>query len=90
MREHTVPQVIQFESVFKGDSHPLDGLLSQFPKPPLQDVSKQVPDEQSDVPCARLQSIPHDPQLEFVFKGVSHPFEVIRSQSCHPELHDVI
>ena len=36
---HAVPHTPQFTRLFKGVSHPLDGLPSQFPKPPLHDES---------------------------------------------------
>ena len=88
VREQGVPHTPQFVSVFKGASHPLDGLLSQFPKPELHEPNVQVPDEQSDIPCARLHVVPHPPQFESEFNGVSHPLDGLLSQFSQPELHD--
>ena len=86
---HVVPHTPQFTRLFKGVSHPFDGLASQFPNPELHDVNKHVPDEQSDAPATWEHAVPHTPQLDSVFKGDSHPFDAIPSQLSHPELHDV-
>jgi hypothetical protein len=54
-----VPQLSTSEPVFV--SQPLVGLPSQFVQPELQ-VGAQTPPVQLVVPCALVQTVPHEPQ----------------------------
>ena len=69
-------------------SQPLAALPSQLPNPPLHEPSPHVPDEQKAPAFAKVQALPHAPQLlRLVFVLASQPFERFPSQLPDPELH---
>jgi hypothetical protein len=81
-RSQSCPHAPQFETVFRGVSHPLPELPSQSPKPGLQFEQPQVPPTQFGVPLGQLQAFPQLPQLltsELVV--VSQPLVALPSQS---------
>ena len=87
---HATPQAPQLALVLRGVSQPLAALPSQSDQPGLQLRSSQVPVEQLEAALARLQEVPHAPQLARVVIGVSQPLESSESQSEKPALQLVI
>jgi hypothetical protein len=89
VRLQPVPQVPQFVSVFSEASQPLAGLLSQLPKPALQEIA-QLPPEQLAVPFTVLHALPQPPQCRtLLVTFVSQPFAALPSQSPVPGLQPV-
>ena len=87
-RSQSDPHAPQFVSVVSGVSHPLPGLPSQSPNPPLQLDTPHLPATQFGVPPAAGHTFPHCPQLLMLDAMlVSHPFTGLPSQSSYPALH---
>jgi hypothetical protein len=63
----------QFVSEFSGVSQPLVASLSQSPKPALQAIRVQLPDEHVVAALACTHAVLQPPQLTLVFVGVSQP-----------------
>jgi hypothetical protein len=83
-----IPQVPQFAAVvFRFVSQPLDGSLSQFPKPAVHVPSVHTPPGQVSVAFARLHTAPQPPQLLRVVVLVSQPFAGFPSQLAKPAAH---
>ena len=90
-KEQEVPHDTQSEFVFKGVSHPLLSIESQFPQLALQLDTLHVPvKHEDDIMFGREQIASHAPQSLRVVIGRSHPFDAIPSQLSHPELHERI
>src|SRR5262249_18270351 len=84
----TVPQAPQLATVvFRFASQPLDGSLSQLPKPALHVPSVHTPPGQVSVAFARLHTAPQPPQLLRVVVLVSQPFAGFPSQLAKPAAH---
>lgn len=71
-------------------SQPLAALPSQSPKPELQAMRAQLPDEQVVVALACAHATLQPPQLLLVLVCVSQPFAALPSQLAKPVLHAVI
>ena len=69
-------------------SQPLLAIPSQLPKPGLQLEIEQTPELQAAVPLVELQTEPHKPQLEVVFRFVSQPLLASPSQLPKPGLQE--
>jgi hypothetical protein len=85
---HTVPHAPQwFVLVLVAVSHPFAALPSQLPNPASQETIAQVPVEQLSVAFARLQGMPHAPQLARDLSSASQPFADAPSQLPQPASH---
>jgi hypothetical protein len=82
------PHAPQFVSVVSEASQPLASIPSQLPYSGLHEAIWQVSVAHVAVAFARVQVVPHVPQLVSVFKGVSQPFEAMPSQLPQPGAHD--
>ncbi len=82
-----MPQPPQSPSVLSGVSQPFASLPSQLPKPGLHDAIAQVPPEHVAVAFARVQVVPHAPQLVRVSSARSQPFAPLPSQLPKPGSH---
>jgi hypothetical protein len=72
-------------------SQPLAACASQLPNPALHAPSLQAPAAQVADALAKLQSLPHEPQLfGSLASCTSQPLSVCLSQSTHPEAHSVM
>ena len=87
---HCVPQPPQFPaSAAMLTSQPLAGLLSQSAKPGRHAPMTHIPAAHAAVALARLQTIPHAPQLMGeALMFVSQPLTGLLSQSAKPGAHD--
>jgi len=86
-REQATAQPPQFVSDVSAVSQPFAAMASQFPKPELHVPSTQLPVAQLELALARVQAMPHEPQLAAVVSGASQPFAAFVSQLPNPELH---
>jgi hypothetical protein len=82
--EHIAPHSPQLVPLARSASQPVPSIPSQSAKPRSHPSRLQVPSAQLASPFARLQVLPHDPQLELVSDEVSQP--PIAMQSIHPGL----
>jgi hypothetical protein len=80
---HT-PQL--FASVWVFVSQPFEAWPSQLEKPALHALITQLPVAQVAVALARLQAVPHEPQLVSVVRLVSQPLVALLSQLPQPAL----
>lgn len=84
---HGAPQAPQSALVVVLVSQPLIGLPSQSARRGSHEPTRQVPLEQSPMPNAGLQVLPHAPQWVSVFSGVSQPSAGSPLQSPKPASH---
>jgi hypothetical protein len=88
-RVHAAPHAPQLASVSSEVSQPLAAIESQSAKPALQEAVSQFPAAQVGVASARVQAVPHAPQLVSVVRVDSQPLDSFRSQLPKLELHVV-
>jgi hypothetical protein len=82
---HTTPHAPQLNTVFRDDSHPVNGFPSQLPNPGLQATIWHVPLSHALVAFGAMQLRPHAPQLFMLLKMlVSHPSAGFPLQLANP------
>jgi hypothetical protein len=88
-REHTTPQVPQFNVVVSAVSQPLASVESQLSKPALQAWMAHEPVEQVAAAFVLVQAVAHAPQCASEVRLCSQPLAEFPSQSPSPGVQSV-